>query len=64
VPLQIVTVKRKIAEIKALPTGRQDGADKRFEELAFDVLSSLLYPELDLAGQQVRTSRATASFCS
>ncbi len=44
-----------MSEIKALPTGRDQGADKKFEELAFDVLSSALYPELDLAGQQERT---------
>jgi hypothetical protein len=54
-PLRLATVKKKVSEIKALPTGRADGADKKFEELAFDVLSSVLYPELDLAGQQERT---------
>lgn len=54
-PLRLATVKKKISEIKALPTGRVSGADKKFEELAFDVLSSVLYPELDLAGQQERT---------
>jgi hypothetical protein len=54
-PLRLATVKKKVSEIKALPTGRDDGADQKFEELAFDVLSSVLYPELDLAGQQERT---------
>ncbi|WP_103965010.1 hypothetical protein [Nonomuraea solani] len=54
-PLRLATVKKKVSEIKALPTGRDNGADKKFEELAFDVLSSVLYPELDLAGQQERT---------
>jgi hypothetical protein len=54
-PLTLATVKKKVSEIKALPTGRVDGADKKFEELVFDVLSSALYPELDLAGQQERT---------
>ena len=54
-PLRLTTVKKKVAEIKALPTGRDGGADKKFEELAFEVLSSALYPELDLAGQQERT---------
>jgi hypothetical protein len=54
-PLTLAIVKRKVSEIKALPTGRVDGADKKYEELAFDVLSSILYPELDLAGQQERT---------
>lgn len=54
-PLSLATVKKKVSEIKALRTGRDDGADKKFEELAFDVLSTALYPELDLAGQQERT---------
>lgn len=54
-PLRLATVKKKVSEIKALPTGREDGADKKFEALAFDVLSTALYPELDLAGQQERT---------
>jgi len=54
-PLSLASVKKKVLEIKALPTGRDDGADRKFEELAFDVLSSALYPELDLAGQQERT---------
>lgn len=54
-PLKLSTIKRKVAYLKALPTGRDDGADKKFEDLAFDILSSLLYPELDLAADQVRT---------
>ena len=54
-PLQLDTLKNKAAEIRALAPGRADGADKKFEALAFDLLSSLLYPELDLAGSQERT---------
>lgn len=54
-PLRLTTLKKKVKEIRALPTGRDNGADKKFEALAVDVLSSLLYPELDLAADQVRT---------
>ncbi len=54
-PLKLTTVRKKVAELQALRTGRDDGEDKKFEALAFDILSSLLYPELDLAAQQVRT---------
>ncbi len=54
-PLRLATVAKKVKETKALPTGRVNGADKKFEDLAFDILSSALYPELDLAGQQQRT---------
>lgn len=54
-PFAPETLRRKAAQLRALPTGRAEGADKRFEVLAFDLLSSLLYPELDLAGTQERT---------
>jgi hypothetical protein len=54
-PLKLSTVTKKVADLKALPTGRDAGADKKFEDLAFAILSSLLYPELDLAAAQVRT---------
>lgn len=54
-PLKLATVRKKVAAIRALPSGRDDRADKKFEELVFEVLSSALYPELDLAGQQERT---------
>lgn len=54
-PLRLDTLKGKAARLRSLPTGRANGADKEFEDLAFDLLSSLLYPELDLAGSQERT---------
>jgi hypothetical protein len=36
IPLLLDTLKRKAAQLRALPTGRVDGSDKRFEDLAFD----------------------------
>jgi hypothetical protein len=54
-PLAVDTLSRKLAQLRGLPTGRADGADKKYEDLAFDLLSSLLFPELDLAASQVRT---------
>lgn len=54
-PLKLDTIKKKLAKLRALPTGRINGADKQYEELAFEILASLLYPELDLAGSQERT---------
>lgn len=54
-PLRFDTLRRKAARLRSPPTGRVNGADKEFEELSFDLLSSLLYPELDLAGSQERT---------
>ena len=54
-PLAVETLSRKLAQLRSLPIGLADGADKKYEDLAFDLLSSLLYPELDLAASQVRT---------
>jgi hypothetical protein len=54
-PLKLDTLRRKATQLQVLPTGRDGGADKKFEALAYDLLSSLLYPELDLAKSQVRT---------
>lgn len=55
-PLSTATIKKKVAQIKALNTGREHGEDKKFENLAVDVLSSMMYPQLDLADDQVRTA--------
>ncbi|MFZ0875745.1 MAG: hypothetical protein WAN20_14655 [Pseudonocardiaceae bacterium] len=54
-PLSGQTMHRKYRELHALPTGRTDGADKKFERLSADLLTSLLYPKLDLAKEQSRT---------
>jgi hypothetical protein len=54
-PLRLETLKRKAIQLHKLATGRADGADQKFEDLAFDLLSSMLYPELDLAADQSRT---------
>jgi hypothetical protein len=54
--LRLETIKRKMTQLRALPSGREGGADKEYEALAFDILSTLLYPELDLAAQQQRTA--------
>jgi len=54
-PLSTATIKKKVAQIKALDTGREHGEDKKFEDLAVDALSSMLYPYLDFAADQVRT---------
>ncbi|WP_433215676.1 hypothetical protein ACQP00_06300 [Dactylosporangium sp. CS-047395] len=54
-PLGLDALAKKLKQIKALPTGTTNGADKKYENLCFDLLSSFLYPELDLADDQVRT---------
>jgi hypothetical protein len=54
-PLGLPTLKKKIGDLRKVPTGKIDGVDKKYESIAFDLLSSLLYPELEFAESQVRT---------
>ncbi len=56
VPLAPSTLRAKLRELRELPTGRSDGADRRFEDLAADLLTSLLYPTLEFAESRVRTA--------
>ncbi len=53
--LPVDSATRKLAELKKLPTGTSDRADKRYEELAAQLMASLLYPHLDFAAEQSRT---------
>ncbi len=54
-PIPVLSAKRKFAFIKSLPTGKGDNADKKYEDTACQLISSLLYPHLDFASEQVRT---------
>lgn len=53
--IPVTSAKRKIGEIKNLPPGKHDNADKRYEEYTCQLLASLLYPQLDFAAEQSRT---------
>jgi hypothetical protein len=53
--IPVLSARRKLAEIKKLPTGTGDKADKKYEEAASQLLASLFYPQLDFADTQVRT---------
>jgi hypothetical protein len=53
--LSVGTLKKKHKELKALPTGTEDGADRKYEDLAFSLLRSLFYPTLEFAEDRVRT---------
>ena len=53
--IPIVSAKRKMREIKSLPTGKSGNADKKYEDYACQLLASLLYPYLDFAATQSRT---------
>jgi hypothetical protein len=54
-PIAVTSAKRKLEEIKKLPTGKNENADKRYEECVGQLLASLLYPQLDFAAEQSRT---------
>jgi hypothetical protein len=53
--IPITSAKRKIATITKLPTGKTDNADRKYEDNACQLLTSLLYPHLDFANEQSRT---------
>jgi PD-(D/E)XK nuclease superfamily len=54
-PIAVTSAKQKLAELTALPTGTGGKADKRYEDIASQLLASLLYPQLDFAEEQSRT---------
>ena len=54
-PLATSTLKAKFKLLRELPSGSSGGADRKFEDLVNDLLSSLLYPTLEFAESRVRT---------
>ena len=57
--ISVVSAKRKVADIIKLPTGKADNADKEYERLMGQVLTSFLYPYLDFAKEQSRIDSGT-----
>lgn len=53
--IPVISAKRKLGDIKKIPTGKSDNADKQYEDAVSVLLASLLYPHLDFADTQVRT---------
>jgi hypothetical protein len=54
-PIAITSARRKLDEIRNLPSGKTANADRRYEDHACQLLASLLYPHLDFADEQSRT---------
>jgi len=54
-PIAVTSAKRKLEEIKKLSSGKNEKADKRYEECICQLLASLFYPQLDFAAEQSRT---------
>jgi hypothetical protein len=55
VQIPVTSAKRRLAALKKLPTGKDDNADRKYEDAAGSLLASLLYPQLDFAAAQART---------
>jgi hypothetical protein len=53
--IPILSAKRKLSELLKLSTGKEDGADMRYEDISAALMSSLFYPHLDFAQTQSRT---------
>ena len=53
--IPIVSARRKLAELRKLPTGKDGNADKKYEDVMCQLLPSMLYPYLDFAAAQSRT---------
>ncbi len=58
-PIPVISAKRKLTEIRKLPTGKKDNADRAYEDAAGQLLASLFYPQLDFAEEQSRTDSGT-----
>lgn len=53
--IPIISANRKLSEIIKLKTGKEDGADWKYEDFVSELLASLFYPHLDFAQTQSRT---------
>lgn len=53
--IPIISARRKFEQIKKLPSGKDNGADTKYERAIGELFPSLLYPYLDFAQEQART---------
>lgn len=54
-PIPIISAKRKLSTILSLNSGKDNNADKIYEDTVCQILASLFYPQLDFADEQSRT---------
>ena len=45
----VISARRKLSQIRKLPTGTDGKADRKYEDAAAQLLASMLYPHLDFA---------------
>jgi len=53
--IPLISAKRKLSEIRKLPSGKDEKAAQKYEDLVVDLLANMFYPHLDYADDQVRT---------
>jgi hypothetical protein len=53
--IPVLSARRKLADLLKLPSGKDDGADAKYESLCTELMATLLYPHLDFAQSQSRT---------
>ena len=54
-PIAVTSAKRRLVELRKLPSGKDDNADRKYEDCVCQLLASLFYPQLDFAAEQSRT---------
>ena len=57
--ISVQSANRKVSDIRKLPTGKVENADKKYEDLMGKVMASFLYPYLDFATEQSRIDSGT-----
>jgi len=58
-PIAVISAKSKLRQIRRLPTGKADNADREYEDEAAQLMASLMYPHLDFADEQSRIDSGT-----
>lgn len=53
--IPVTSAKRQLKILRRLPSGKEDAADRTYEDIMGKLLPSLLYPKLDFAQPQART---------
>jgi hypothetical protein len=53
--IPVISARRKLSEIRKLPSGMEHKADKKYEDAVAQLMASLLYPHLDFATTQSRS---------
>ena len=53
--IPVLSARRKMVEIRGLSSGKTDNSDQKYEAALCSLISSMMYPHLDFAQDQVRT---------